>query len=160
MSKEIRLTRGFVTIVDDDDFEYLNQWNWQAEKSKRGCYYACRTIQKGNKKTHVKMHRLIMKAKGLVEIDHKDGDGLNNCRNNLRECSHLNNCHNKRNLRHENISGISGVQWDSQRNKWRARIIVERKEIFLGRFSKLSQAINARKKAEILYYGEYSSQTK
>jgi hypothetical protein len=158
MSKEIKLTKGFTAIVDDEDFEYLNQWKWQAEKSKRGCYYACRTIQKENKKIHVKMHRLIMAAVEGMDVDHRDGNGLNNRRYNLRACTHLNNCHNRRHLRRENISGISGVQWDNRRGKWRSRIIVERKEIHLGRFSSLSEAINARREAEILHYGKYSSQ--
>ena len=67
--KTIELTRGKVAIVDDADFEYLNQWNWYASKAKKG-FYAQHTQGIFPFKKCVYMHRLIMKAPDGFDVDH------------------------------------------------------------------------------------------
>src|SRR5690348_11276017 len=98
--KKIKLTQGKYALVDDADFEYLNQWKWQAKKCSDTLFYAHRTQRYGlrseNKKHHFKMHKLILKSPKGFEIDHEDGNGLNNQRKNLRICTHSQNGMNKK----------------------------------------------------------------
>jgi hypothetical protein len=91
--KLIPLSQGKFAQVDDEDFEYLNQWKWHYKNDGR-TGYAVRNLQVGDKRTVISMHVAIMgKRKGL-EIDHRDSCGTNNQRNNLRFCTHTENVHN------------------------------------------------------------------
>lgn len=91
MTKEIQLTQGKVTLVDDEDYEWLSQWKWCAKDGRNGNFYAFRASK--NKSTY--MHRLILDTpKGKV-TDHINGNGLDNRRINLRICSYRENSHNK-----------------------------------------------------------------
>ena len=75
--KEIKLTQGKVALVDDEDFEYLNQFKWQAKYSKGHTFYAYRTSQQinGSKRVSVAMHREILKLGSFKEnpilVDHE-----------------------------------------------------------------------------------------
>ena len=82
--KQIPLTKNKFTLVDDEDYELVNKYNWYF-----GAGYA-RSMEK------ILMHRLIMKAKKGQMIDHIDGNGLNNQRSNLRFCTHSQNMANKK----------------------------------------------------------------
>ena len=88
--KEIKLTQGKVALVDDEDFQYLNQFKWYAHK-KHINYYAYSYIN--NKK--ILMHRLILKTPNNLIVDHIDHNGLNNQKSNLRNCTYLENAKNK-----------------------------------------------------------------
>lgn len=81
------------------------------------------------------------------EIDHEDGNGLNNKIDNLRDVSHA---ENSKNLKHrkDNTSGVMGVIWFKQTNKWRAQIMVNQKTVYLGYYKNFNDAIIARKMAE------------
>lgn len=133
--KEISLTRGQVTIVDDEDYEYLNQWKWTADFDLHTkSYYAIRkqrSTKLNQKQKFIRMHRLIMNApKGKV-VDHINHDTLDNRKENLRIVSIRQNMQNKK------IKGISkyrGVHWDKKANKWRASISINNKTKELGRF--------------------------
>ena len=100
-----------------------------------------------------KAHRLAffyMKGYWPIEIDHDDGNGLNNKWGNLFDVTHLNNCRNKR-LSVRNKSGCSGVDWHKRIKKWQARITINYKELHLGYFLKINDAIKTRKAAEKKY---------
>lgn len=118
---EIPLSRGLVAIVDEADFDWLNQWKWSALKigaSEAGTkFYAVRSP---NNKM-VLMHRLITGAtKGLV-VDHRDGIGTNNQRDNLRVCTQGQNTLNRRgNLTGRKTSRFKGVCWNVARARWAA----------------------------------------
>lgn len=88
--KEIPLTQGKVALVDDNDYENLCQWNWFAHK-RNGIWYAARF--NGRKQIH--MHRIILDVPDDVLVDHKDRDGLNNQRSNLRPATLHQNAFNK-----------------------------------------------------------------
>ena len=122
--KEIKLTQGKSAIVDDEDYEGLNRFKWFAEQ--RGNTFYARS------KSSTYMHRFIL---GLEqgdgkEIDHKDGNGLNNCRENLRLCTRSQNNINGR-VR-KGTSKYKGVCWDKRDKKWKARISIDKKRISLG----------------------------
>ena len=111
------------------------------------------------KKTY-KVHRIIwLILHGSFPegyIDHIDGNGLNNSRNNLREATPSQNMMNQR-VRSDSSSGVKGVSFDKCRNKWYAYINKSGKRIMLGRFENKAEAINARHIAEITHHGEFAA---
>lgn len=90
MSREIPLNNGLVAIVDDEDFEWLSQWRWSAKDGR----YACR--RPGTIRKHIRMHREIMRPAPYEEVDHINGNGLDNRRCNLRICVRAENARNIR----------------------------------------------------------------
>ena len=139
MVKQIELTQGKVALVDDADFEWLSQWNWCADhQSGENGWYARRGARLGEEGqwTKVRMHQEILAvphAHGAQQVDHRDGNGLNNQRSNLRICTHDQNCRNR-----QKASGLSsqykGVYWDKERSRWHAQIKQGGIRYHLGRF--------------------------
>ena len=85
------------------------------------------------------------------DLDHIDGDKLNNKISNLREATRKQNMQNVKNHKH-NTSGFKGVAWHNQRNKWRAYIFDDYRQIHLGLFDSIHAAVEARKQAELIYH--------
>ncbi len=122
--KLIKLTKGQFALVDDEDYKQLNRFKWIASTSKiRNTYYARRAMLDCNgKQKIVQMHRIIMGITNpKIIIDHKDGNGLNNQRNNLRVCSHSQNSSNRKSAKNSS-SKYLGVTFCKENGKWRAQI--------------------------------------
>lgn len=152
--KKIALTQGKFTKVDDSDYIFLKKWKWCAHKS-GNTYYAVRSlVVKGNKKTII-MHRIVMDASKYFEVDHIDGDGLNNQKENLRVCTHSENLKNRK-IGKNNKSGLKGVSWYSRVEKWVAFIEVDGKQIGLGYFLTKENAYKAYCEACIEYHGKFA----
>lgn len=154
MAKEIQLTRGKVAIVDDDDYEWLNKWKWCAIK-RCNTWYAERRELKSISGKIIRMHRLITCASTGEVVDHKNRDGLDNRRNNLRKCTPSQNNSNsvaKRN----STSGFKGIYWDKHNKKWRATISIQGYPKHLGRFKNKVDAARAYNEAAIKHYGEFA----
>ena len=117
----IKLTRGKEAIVDDADHAWLNQWKWCALKSKY-TFYAIRAVGPRSEKKYLYMHRVITGAPDGKVVDHDDGDGLNNRRENLKVCTQAENGINKHRLLTSNKTGIAGLSWDAERMKWVAKM--------------------------------------
>ena len=100
------------------------------------------------------LHRIITNAPKGYEVDHIDRNTLNNRRENLRICTRQENSRNKTKQRN-NTSGYKGVSWDKAKKKWRAFISVDKKQIFLGRYDNIEEAIKARQQADIKYFKEF-----
>lgn len=144
--KEIPLTNGKIALVDDDDYEWLSQWKWYSRKH-RNSFYAQRSIWENGKIRTLQMHIAIMGKREGLQIDHMNGNGLDNQRHNLR---HLTNRQNAQNLHTNKSSTYPGVHWDKTRHKWKAEILLTskpRKRKFLGRFENELDAFNAYKEA-------------
>jgi hypothetical protein len=118
--KEILLTKGQVALVDEADFDWLNQWSWHARGISR-TWYAGRVVRtspgrRGSRVT-IYMHRLILGVGPGEEVDHRDGNGLNNRRGNLRVCSHGQNTMNSQKARSK-TSQFKGVHWSRSSKTW------------------------------------------
>ena len=115
--KQIPLTRGKVALVDDDDFEYINKYKW--------CVYICNGMpyaKRGkNKKTEL-MHRVIMNPPSDMQIDHINGNGLDNRRINLRIVTSRQNQQNRHQIKSSNYPG---VYWNKNKQKWHATIKIK-----------------------------------
>ena len=85
----------------------------------------------------------MIKGKKPTQIDHINGNGLDNRIENLRDVSHQVNCQNKRSIGKQNTSGFLGVNWRKDRQKWRAVISTRRKQKFLGFFDTAQEAHQA-----------------
>ena len=155
--KRIPLTKGHYALVDDQDYALVSRYNWCAATKKNYTAYAVRSTRKaieGVRKTQ-QMHRLIMGVTDpTVKIDHKDGNGLNNRRENLRKATSAQNQFNRR-VPTTNTSGCVGVVWHKRRKRWRAQISGNRQYMFLGDFKSKSQAARARALAVSKYHGEF-----
>ena len=153
--KEIKLTQGKVALVDDDDFEYLNQFKWCAHR-KETTYYAVRSVTISPKKRiMVKMHRVIIDAGIGIEVDHIDRNGLNNQKVNLRLCTGQQNRIN-RGAHRNNKSGFKGVSWNKKDKRWRACISKDKKHFCVGSFSTPQEAAKAYDKAATKMFGEFA----
>lgn len=149
--KTIPLSRGMEVIVDDEDFEWLNQWKW--------CYslgYARKSFYKNGKKTTIGMHRLILGDVDGKCVDHINGNKLDNRRENLRYCSLTENNRNLK-TRKNNSSGYKGIYWHKKAAKWFCGIQVDKNHISLGLYTNLLDAAYAYNQAAIKYFGEFAS---
>jgi hypothetical protein len=142
--KEINLSENKKALIDDDDYDLISQFKWFSSKN-RNVFYAEKTDFIGSKKIKTKMHRLILNITNKKnQIDHIDGNGLNNKKNNLRICSHSTNLRNCK-TPSTNTSGYKGVCWHN--NRWEARMKVNGKIINFGNFNNKDKAIESIKKA-------------
>lgn len=153
--REIQLTQGLVAIVDDEDFGWLNKFKWCAKKG-RNTFYAVRGMQVDGKAKTIRMHRLIMNAPKEVLIDHDNGNGLFNCKKNLRFCTNQENQHNQHHPNRSNKLGIKGVRWNERRKKFMVQIKINNKDIHIGCFNVLGDADSAYRIAEDKYFGKFA----
>jgi|SRR3990170_7896221 len=148
MSKLIKLTQEKFAIVDNADFDWLNQWKWFARNGgSPTLWYAVRNgkwIKNQQKKNRsqpiIRMHRLILNCPEHLEIDHINGKGLDNRRSNLRVVDHTTNCFNQHKLRTNKTSKYQGVYWGKRIKKWVAQIGFSYKIRYLGSFETEEEA--------------------
>lgn len=155
---EILLTHGLVTVVDDGDYEWLNQWKWFAEKHGQTWYVKRRQYLGGGraneKSRSVYMHRVIM-GEPVGQVDHEDRNGLNNVRLNLRVATVAQNQFNQ-GKKSNNTSGYKGVSFCKQTGLWAASIGVTGRKVWLGRHLTPEQAAAAYDEAARKYHGEFA----
>jgi hypothetical protein len=158
--KEIKLTKGYRTLVDDINYEWLNSYNWHAQTTPNGSIYAARnaSIKLGEITSKEKPRVILMHQQILdfpeIDVDHYDRDTLNNQRFNLRSCTESQNGANAK-LSKRNKSGFKGV-WKHRSGKWQAQICINRKKINLGLFKDIDIAAEAYKRAAKKYFGNFS----
>lgn len=152
--KSIPLTREKFALVDDEDYDYLCKWKWQYQHNGT-TGYAIRSGWDGEHKFSIRMHREIMKATDSDDIDHKDGNGLNNCKSNLRRATKQENTFNRR-KRSGCSSKYKGVCFYKDRNKWGANIWINYKQICIGRFSSEVEAALAYNEKARELFGEFA----
>lgn len=157
MNKTIKilLTQDLYSIIDLDDFEKVKLYKWFAHKNKNSVYVETNMIKNG-KYTTVKLHRFLMNCPFDKIIDHIDGNGLNNCKSNLRICNHSQNNMNKR-IPITNTSGFKGVSYYKKTNNWTSQLMIKKKTLYFGRFIEPEEAYLVYLLACIFYFGEFTN---
>jgi hypothetical protein len=154
--KKIILTQGKFALVDDEDFEWINQWKWTVRNG-----YPSRTIylgggRKNQTSEYIYMHRIVNNTPKNSYTDHINRNKLDNRKCNLRTVTNQQNCCN-RELQDNNTSGFRGVTWNNQRSKWMAQIKANSKYYYLGLFIDKIDAAKAYDKAAIKFFGNFSN---
>lgn len=149
--KQILLTQGKFTLVDDEDFEFLNQWKWYL--SNTGYAVRAQWLKKENKQVKILMHRVILNINKYILTDHINRNRLDNRRKNLRMCNKSQNAANSK-LEKYNKYGYRGLT--KHFNKWRAVIVADKKRYHLGLFSTKREAAQAYNQAAKQYFGEFA----
>lgn len=140
---------GNKAIIDKEDVSKVKEYKWYENISDG---YVVAVVNDKN----VKLHNFLMKTHEKEMIDHKNRNKFDNRRNNLRHATRIENSINK-GIQTNNTSGVVGVSWHKQHQKWYAYITVNKKRISLGLFEDLEKAKEVRVQAEIKYFGEYRS---
>jgi HNH endonuclease len=151
--KQIPLTRGYVALVDDDDFKFVSQFSWHVYIGKSGIYAMAWTRRVNGVRLKVRMHKAILP---FPEIDHRDGDGLNNQKHNLRACTRQQNIQNTK-ARSGTLSPYKGVILERKNGKWRASIMPANGiRISLGAYFTQEEAARAYDTAAKEHFGEFA----
>jgi len=153
--KYIELKNGIKTKVDDRDYLRLSQYKWYFQRYKASGYVV-RSLKKNGKRVLRSMHRMILDAPIGTEVDHKDGDGLNNQRSNLRLCTHQQNGFNQGTQRRKKSSKYKGVYWQKTIGKWIAKIKYNGKMHHIGCYINGIAAAQAYDKEARKHFGEFA----
>ena len=158
-----KVAAGRVALVDDADYDLMMQHRWNVQErtrpngSKIGPY-AFTSVCGSGRTVIVWMHRLILP--GVSQVDHEDGDGLNNQRSNLRPATNLQNHANERKTRtnrgRPTSSRFKGVYWSKLERKWKAQIQTTGYKQGLGTFTDEAEAARAYDAAAREAFGEFA----
>lgn len=146
--KEIKLTQDKVALVDDADYDYLNQFKWYVTKGPK-TFYAGRDLVIDGVTRRLKMHRIIMSTPCGLVTDHIDHNGLNNQRSNLRNCTKSQNQRNKTPIGSSKYLGVNICI--------RATIRINNKNVNIGSFKTEEEAARAYDKMAKIHFGEYAN---
>jgi len=156
--KQIKLTQGQYALVDDADYDWLNQWKWHAHKHHSGNFYAARMSPRKKDNGHnVSMAREILglKQRDSRQADHINHNTLDNRRDNLRICTHQQNLRNQKSPSNTS-SQYKGVRWHKTSKKWQAQIKINGKSKYLGSSDSEKEAALMYNKAAKKYFGEFA----
>jgi hypothetical protein len=149
--KLIPLSREMFAMVDDEDYDWLCQFSWCALKGGL-TWYAVKKAVDGRRL--VAMHQLLWF--GCKGIDHRDNNGLNNTKENIRIATNQENGRNKQKTASATTSNFKGVYWAKDRNVWRGYIDTPRRK-WLGNFATEQEAAVAYDSAAVQFFGEFAN---
>lgn len=153
---KIHLNRRKVCVIDAEDLPIVLGRKWSARKMLQNWYCAHNFKRPDGSWSTIYLHRAISKTPLGMGTDHKDGNGLNNTKKNLRHCNQSqNNCNSRK--RKNTSSRYKGVTWDKSRKSWTAYIAINGKRISIGRFHNELLAGKAYNKAAKKYHGDFAS---
>jgi len=147
---KIPLDKGLFAVIDQQDFELVSKYRWYARKGKNGVFYATSTLFK-----NIHMHRIILGATTEL-VDHKNQDGLDNRRCNIRLVTHLQNNCNKRSYQKVS-SKFKGVYWNKTKQKWSSQITPPgQRTKHVGHFKSEIEAAKAYNEKAKIYHGDFA----
>jgi hypothetical protein len=160
--KTIELTKGYQALVDDEDFNRVNKLSWRAGVQSHTIYARASKYLGNQKWRTICMSRFILNVTNpKVQVDHIDGNGLNNTRSNLRICTHQQNTQNKRKPRLNSKGQIpssiyKGVRFQKYNKKWNALIETHGKCIYIGCFNTEIEAAKAYNNKAQELFGDFA----
>lgn len=157
--KEIKLTKGYVALVDDEDYKYLSQWKWVARKAKsKRTVYAVRTIKRRGRVYGILMHRIVhgLALDRKLKIDHIDHNGLNNQKSNLCFATNKQNTYNSQSHK-DSTSTYKGVCLFKRTGKWHAQINKDGYRHHLGYFDSPEEAAKVYNQMAVKLFGEFAN---
>ena len=146
-------TKGEEFYFDKEDYQKIKEYAWYLDKD------GYVVTKDADTKKMIRMHRLVMNASEGMDIDHRHRKTNDNRKSQLREVTRSQNLMN-RGIQKNSISGVTGVTWYKKNSKWIAQIYVNEKRIYLGSFTNIEDAIQARLEAEKKYFGGFSNNHK
>lgn len=152
--KSIPLTQGYEATVDDSDYEQVSQFQWHFAKGNR-TNYAARGVKVNGKMKRIYLHRQLLGSPPKSKVDHRDGNGLNNRRENIRPATSAQNGQNSVKIQGRS-SQFKGVTVSKRPPGWKASIRVNGRGIHLGYFSVETDAAHAYDDAARTYFGEFA----
>jgi len=152
--KEIPLSQEKIAIVDVEDYEVVSQYHWYTRKTSHN-FYAVTHIYQDGKRTTLAMHQLIMLSYFGQQVDHINGNGLDNRKKNLRVVTHQQNNFNRKYT--FGTSKYKGVSWNKRDNCWQATIKFNNKAKMLGYFKEEVEAAKSYNSAAKKYFGEFAA---
>lgn len=147
----VPLTRGAVAIIDVVDIERVAKHSWCLDRAGNRLDYAMTRINNRS----VRLHRYISSPPDGLHVDHVNGNGLDNRRENLRLCSHRENLRNQR-PQEGTVSGFKGVTVNKGSRRWRAKIVIDDREVLIGTFNDAESAARAYDAAALEMHGEFA----
>ena len=142
-------------MVDDGDYDRVQKYTWGVLRKKSGAAYAVRNLRIDGRSCKILMHRFILRLEDAAAgVDHKNRNGLDNRRKNLRFAEAYQNSANRPGLKN-GTSKYKGVSWDIGRQKWSMQLCVQGK-VFRGRFSTEAEAAHAYDKLAAKNLGEWA----
>jgi hypothetical protein len=152
--REIKLTSGKVAFIDDEDFERVSQYKWHAYRNGNS-WYAARSVVIDGRRRSQHLHSFLLNTPKGMKTDHKNGDGLNNTRANIRISSHAQNMRNLRRHR-ANASGYKGVYLDKGSGRYRAKICFNGMVYRLGTYDSPEEAAKVYDARALEFHGEFA----
>ena len=153
----ISLTKGRFAIIDSADSPKVSGMSWQVTTNGGSNEYIKTTLRVEGKNVNRYLHRVITDAPRGMDVDHIDGNGFNNMRENLRLCTRGQNLANRNLDKVRGGMGYLGVTWFKPRGKWKAAVGHNYKEHFVGYFDDPQEAAIARDRMAIALHGEFAS---
>lgn len=156
--KEIRLTNGMVTIIDDDDYDLVSQRTWFPIPNRNITYAATFTPLLDSRLLF--LHSFVLGKRGNVGTDHINGNGLDNRKENLRPASQRQNMMNR--SKSPTVDGkvcssnFKGVTWLKRRRRWQSRVKLIGRNYYLGEFKNEITAVRAYDIKAQHYFGEFA----
>lgn len=155
--REIELTQGQVALIDDADYELVSGCKWCTQRIGNKFYAVSTKADENGKHKRVYMHRLIMNPPADLVVDHKDNNGLNNQRDNLRVCTFSQNAAAGATGTKNRKSGMyRGVYYSKPLERWKASVTFNQGRYYVGLFDTAEEAARARDKKAKELCGEFA----
>ena len=145
-----------MTVIDFEDYAAVMAYRWHSNFQTNKFYARTNVKKEGGGYRGLLLHRYITKCPANLEVDHIDGNPLNNCRSNLRICNRSENSRNKAKTKN-NTSGLKGITFMKDRGLWAAKIGVNYKTYHLGFFKSKEEAYEAYCKSLTKFHGVFKN---
>lgn len=152
----VELTKDYWAVISAMDGPSVGRFNWYALVTRNGSVYGVRKPSRGG----ILLHRFVSEEMGLTltaEVDHENRNGLDCRRSNLRDATRGQNTENTR-LRSDSATGVKGLHWYKQTQRWQAKIAHGGRQLHLGYFVDKDEAIKALAEARKEIHGEFATE--